>query len=157
MLYSIYHTWLPATPRLHTHDKAWQREWRREGSRSHKPRGYRSTRIWERGVEDRAKRRTCQNSNGPVPWYISTDGKAASLFGCTHNEVRDFPSCRLRRNIPPGSIAASGHDARPRWVPLRSIVVPGYPGGRGGHRAKALLTPPPCRRRAPHLDEAYIP
>lgn len=40
---------------------------------------------------------------------------------------------------------------------LYGVVVPGYPGGRRGHRAKALLTPPPCRRRAPHLDEAYIP
>lgn len=72
----------------------------RKGSCSHKPR-YRTTWIRERRVEDRAKRRTCQNSNGSYIQYISRqmgEGRSFLLGLCEAKSEasRSRHLCRTR-------------------------------------------------------------
>lgn len=97
--------------------------------------------IRERGVEDRAKRRTCQNSNGPFELCArcSTDGKAAPLVGYTPGSVRGT-SRHLRRAIARSIVA---HDAATVSISLRSSStgVPRRPRrsqGEGTSHAPAM-------------------
>lgn len=74
------HIWTHRISRVRAMQVKQRRKRGRKGSRSHKPR-YWTTWIRERGVEDRAKRRTCQNSNGSYIQYISRQmGEGRSLL-----------------------------------------------------------------------------
>lgn len=97
-------------------------------------------------VEDRAKRRTCQNFIG--------------LYGSNGEDRAYSSTCRLSLSLPLALWTALPSPLSVHDVATSSTyggVVPGYPGGHEGHRAKALLTPPPCRWGTPHLDGLYIP
>jgi len=84
--------------------------------------------IWERGVEDRAKRRTCQNSNGPHS-TSPTDGKAA-------RSTTIKPSPRVPLAVSPShhGISVYRGERTMRWVPLQSSStgVPRRPQGSQG-------------------------
>jgi len=86
---------------------------------------------------------------------VHLDGWEGRLVLRLYGQVRDSSRHLCRTHAKLGCIVGSTRCGRGEY--LYGVVVPGYAGGRRGHRAKALLTPSPCRRRAPHLDEAYIP
>lgn len=124
----------------------------RKGPRSHKLR-YRTTWIRERGVEDRAKRRTCQNSNGPYIYSIYPDRweKAARSYS---DYTRRSPRLRSRRLRRTRSIVAKC-TMRPRWVPLRSSSTgvsqrPQGSQGEGTSHAPAMSEKSTPLRRGVH-------
>lgn len=131
----------------------WNRDRRRgrEGSRSHKS-SYQTRWIWERGVEDRAKRRTCQNSNGPY----STSRR---MRRPTRSSTVVRPSPRLlslsSSHLRQARLYRVEHTTRPRWVPLRSSStgVPRRPQrsqGEGTSHAPAMSEKSTPLRRGVH-------